>query len=341
MEYRKLGTSGIRVSPICLGTMMFGDRTERAVAQRIVASARDAGVNFIDTADSYAAGASEVMTSSLIASDRDWWILATKAGNPMGPGPNDWGQSRRWLMRGLDLSLQRLKVDWVDIFYLHWDDQLTPLEELVTAMGDIVRSGKARYWGISNYRAWKITAMVYIARALNVPPPVVCQPYYNAMNRMAEAELLPSCQHHGLAVVPYSPLARGVLTGKYAPGGLPSQDTRAGRGDKRMLETEFRKESLVAAQHFRERAQARGMSAAQFAMNWVLNNALVTSVIAGPRTLEQWEDYLGAIQYGFSAEDEAFVDALVPPGHPSTPGYNDPKVPMKGRLPRNLDLSVT
>ena len=313
---------------------MFGDRTDRAVADRIVRSARDAGVNFIDTADSYAAGESEIITGSVIGNDRDWWILATKAGNPMGPGPNDWGQSRRWLMRGLDLSLQRLKLDWVDIFYLHWDDNVTPLEELVASVGEIVRSGKARYWGISNYRAWKITAMVHIARALNVPPPIVCQPYYHAMNRVAEAELLPSCQHHGLGVVPYSPLARGVLSGKYVPGEALPSDSRAGRSDKRMLETEFRKESLVAAQRIRERAEARGMSTVQFAVNWVLNNALVASVITGPRTLEQWENYAGALQHAFTPDDEAFVDSLVAPGHPSTPGYNDPKVPVRGRLSR-------
>jgi aryl-alcohol dehydrogenase (NADP+) len=331
MEYRKLGNSGLKVSPICLGVMLFGDRTDAAEAGRIVDAARAAGVNFIDTADAYAKGESERLTGKLLAADRDQWVVATKVANPMGKGPNDRGLSRAWMLRAIDGSLTRLGMDHVDVYYLHKDDSETPLEETVVAMGDIIRAGKVRYFGLSNFRGWRIARVAELCARLNLPAPVVCQPYYNAMNRMPETEVLPACQHYGMGVVPYSPLARGVLTGKYAPGAAPAADSRAGRKDKRMMETEFREESIIMAQKFKAHAAQRGMSAGQFALNWVLNNRLVTSVLAGPRTLEQWTEYLGALEHGFTAEDEALVDSMVKSGHPSTPGFNDPSYPINGR----------
>ena len=160
------------------------------------------------------------------------------------------------------------------------------------------------------------------------------QPYYNAMNRMPEIEHLPACGFYGLGVVPYSPLARGVLTGKYKPDAPPPEGTRAGRGDTRILQTEWRPESLALAQEVKHHAEARGITAGQFAVNWVLNNRLVTAVIAGPRTEAQWDEYLGALGYAFTAEDEGLIDRLVVSGHPSTPGYNDPAYPLEGRAPR-------
>jgi aryl-alcohol dehydrogenase (NADP+) len=249
----------------------------------------------------------------------------------MGKGPNDRGLSRAWMLRAIDGSLTRLGMDHVDVYYLHKDDAETPLEETVVAMGDIIRAGKVRYFGLSNFRGWRIARVAELCARLNLPAPVVCQPYYNAMNRMPETEVLPACQNYGMGVVPYSPLARGVLTGKYAPGAAPAADSRAGRKDKRMMETEFREESMVMAQKFKAHAAQRGMSAGQFALNWVLNNRLVTSVLAGPRTLEQWTEYLGALEHGFTAEDEALVDSMVKSGHPSTPGFNDPSYPITGR----------
>jgi aryl-alcohol dehydrogenase-like predicted oxidoreductase len=162
----------------------------------------------------------------------------------------------------------------------------------------------------------------------------VCQPYYNAMNRLPENEILPACQHYGIGVVPYSPLARGVLTGKYAKGAPPPEGTRAARNDKRIMETEFREESLGIAQKLKAHAEKKGITATDFAVNWVLANPIVSSVIGGPRTLEQWQGYLGAIGKPFDAEDEAMVDSLVKIGHPSTPGYNDPAYPITGRPAR-------
>jgi len=334
MEYRRLGRSGLKVSALCLGAMMFGDRTDEAEAGRIVASAREAGVNFVDTADAYAKGESERILGRLIAADRERWIVATKVGNTGAPPPNDADLSRRHVMRAIDASLGRLGMDHVDLYYLHLEDAGTPLEETVATMGDLVRAGKVRYWGVSNFRAWRIAEIALLADRMGAPRPAVCQPYYNAVNRMPEVEVLPACEHFGLGVVPYSPLARGVLTGKYRPGEAPPAETRAGRGDKRMMQTEFRAESIEIAQKIKAHAGRRGMSAADFAFNWVLNSGAVASVLAGPRTMEQWLAYLGALERGFTAEDEALIDALVPPGHPSTPGYTDPRYPVTGRRPR-------
>ena len=334
MEYRNLGKSGLMVSPICLGTMNFGDRTDAAEAGRIVASAREAGVNFIDTADAYVKGESERLTGKLIAPDRHRWVLATKVANPMGDDPNRRGTGRKWVMTAIDESLARLGTDYVDIYYLHRDIEETPMEETVSAMGDLIRAGKIRYFGVSNFRGWRIAELVHTCRALGIPRPVASQPYYNAMNRQPENDVLPACAHHGIGVVPYSPLARGVLTGKYVPGAKPEAGTRAGSNDKRILETEFREESLAIAQKIKAHAAKKNMSPGHLAFNWVLANPIVTSVIAGPRTLDQWSDYLAALGKKYEADDERLFDSLVRPGHPSTPGYNDPAYPLRGRPAR-------
>ncbi len=334
MEYRYLGRSGLRVSPLCLGTMMFGDRTDMKEAERIVGSARDNGVNYIDTADQYAKGESERIVGKLLAGDRDKWVLATKVGNPMGEGPNEAGLSRKWIMQACEASLKRLASDYIDIYYLHLDYPDIPLEEIVAAMGDLIRSGKIRYFGVSNFRAWRLCEILHLCRGMNIPKPVVCQPYYNALNRQPEVEILPACHFYGIGVTPYSPIARGVLTGKYKPGEVPPSDSRAGRKDKRMMETEFREESLVIAQKFKAHAGKKGLTSGQLAFAWVLSNRIIDSVIGGPRSLEQWTEYYGGLQYILDREDEEFVDSLVHPGHPSTPGYNDPRYPPAGRIPR-------
>jgi aryl-alcohol dehydrogenase-like predicted oxidoreductase len=334
MEYRKLGASGLKVSPLCLGTMMFGGPTDEPTSARIVDAARDRGINFIDTADQYVDGLSEEVVGRAIRASRSHWVLATKAANPMGPGPNDRGLSRAHVMQACDASLARLGTDVIDIYYLHKEDHDTPLGETVRAIADLLRQGKIRYFGISNYRSWRLAEICRVADELGIDRPIVSQPYYNAMNRMPEVEHLPACGHFGLGVVPYSPLARGILTGKYKPDAAPPEGTRAGRADKRMMQTEWRPESLAIAQQIKEHAEARGATPIQFAVGWVLNNRLVTASIAGPRTEEQWEAYAAALDYRFTVEDEALVDRLVPPGHPSTPGYTDPAYPLEGRLPR-------
>jgi aryl-alcohol dehydrogenase (NADP+) len=334
LEYRSLGRSGLRVSPVCLGTMMFGDQTDAATSRRIIDKAASEGVNFIDTADVYAKQQSEVIVGEAIRARRDFWILATKVGQPRGEDPNDRGASRRHILRSIEGSLKRLGTDYVDVYYIHREDHETPIAETVRTLGDLVRAGKIRHWGLSNHRAWKLAEFSRLADQLGVDRPIVSQPLYNLANRQIEFEHLDAADHYGLGVVPYSPLARGVLTGKYEPGVAPPKETRAGRNDPRIMQTEWRPESLDLAQRVKDHAASRGISPGQFAFAWVLNNRLVPSAIAGPRTEEQWNDYLPAVAYAFTAEDEAFVNALVPSGHSSTPGYSDPAYPSTGRRPR-------
>ena len=331
MQYRPLGKSPLQVSALCLGTMMFGDQTDLAEARNIAAHAREHGVNFIDTADVYSLGKSEAMVGELLQGARHDWILATKVGNKMSPRPNESHYARSWMLRECDASLQRLGTDHIDLYYLHRDYNGMDLEEPLRALDALLRAGKIRYWGVSNFRGWRIAEVVHLARSLNMPGPVVCQPYYNLLNRQPEVEVLAACAHHGIGVVPYSPIARGVLAGKYAPGSPPAQGTRAGRGDKRILETEFRDESLRIAQTLKAHCERKGVALAHFATAWVLANPAVSAVIAGPRTLAQWQDYFGALDCVIDAQDEALVDSLVTPGHASTPGYNDPAYPLNGR----------
>src|ERR1700759_4028566 len=334
MQYRQLGRSGLKVSPICLGTMMFGGPTDEATSARIIAKAREAGVNFIDSADAYNKGNSEQVVGRAISNNRPNWILATKLANPVGRDPNPGGLSGRWVLQACDESLKRLGTDTIDVYYLHKEDHATPLEETVRAMAELIRAGKVRYFGVSNYRAWRVAEICNICDRLGIDRPVASQPYYNAMNRMCEVEHFPACGYYGLGIVAYSPLARGVLTGKYAPDAAPDKAPRAGRNDSRMMQTEWRPESLQLAQEIKAHAEKKGISAGQFAVSWVLNSAFVSSIVAGPRTEEQWDGYIRALDYRFTAEDEALVARLVVAGHPSTPGYNGPAYPIEGRRAR-------
>lgn len=335
MDYRSLGDTGLKVSPICLGTMTFGGPTDEAAAARMVGMARDAGVNFIDTADAYNGGASEQVTGRLVAADRDRWVLATKVANPMGDDPHRRGLSRKWLLRAIEESLARLGTDYVDIYYLHKEDPDTPLEETVATMADLIRLGKVRYFGVSNYRAWRIAEIVNLCAEAGIAAPAASQPYYHALYRTAEVEVLPACDYYGIGVASYSPLARGVLSGKYRPGADPEAGSRAARKDQRLLETEFREATIGLAEKVRRRAESRGMTAGQFALAWVLNNELVTAAVAGPRTPEQWAENIAALDHRLDAEDEAFVDSLVAPGHAAGLGFTDPSYPIEGRVPRD------
>jgi aryl-alcohol dehydrogenase-like predicted oxidoreductase len=334
MKYNNLGKSNLKVSALCLGTMMFGDQTDKKEAADIVAFGGEMGINFIDTADVYKLGASESMVGELLKGQRHQWVLASKLGNKMSERVNEAHYSRSWMEHELSASLKRLQTDYLDIYYLHRDYDGMDLEETLRTLDSMQRAGKIRYWGVSNFRGWRIAEMVRLAAQIGMPGPVVCQPYYNLLNRQPEVEILPACRHYGIGVASYSPIARGVLTGKYRPGDTPPGDTRAGRADKRIMETEFRAESLVIAQQLQEHAKTRGVTLAQFATAWVLANRIVSSVIAGPRTLQQWKDYFPAIEYALTPEDEALVASLVPEGHASTPGYNDPAYPLIGRSTR-------
>jgi aryl-alcohol dehydrogenase (NADP+) len=333
---RPLGRSGLQVSEICLGTMNFGGPTEEAEALRIIDHAFDHGINFIDTADVYTDGRSEEIVGRGVRPHRHRWILATKVANPYRgtEEPMTGGLSRRWILSALDRSLHRLAVDHVDIYYTHRVDPLVPWEDVVGTFGDLFRAGKIRAWGLSNVRAWHIAEIVHLCRLQHVPQPVVLQPYYNLMNRQPEVEVLPAARHYGLGVAPYSPIARGILTGKYQPNVLPEAGTRAARKDRRILETEWRTESMEIAQALKAHAEARGASPVDFAVAWLLNNRAISSVIAGPRTLAQWQGYFSYPRYRWTGEDEALVDRYVKAGHPSTPGYTDPQYPIEGRFPK-------
>ena len=331
MDYRYLGESALKVSPLCLGAMMFGGATDEPTSARIIDKARDQGVNFIDTADAYNGGASEEVVGRAIKANRHHWVLATKFGQPMGKGPNEGGQSRKWIVQDVENSLRKLGTDHIDLLYFHKADVGAPFEEGLRAIRDLMAQGKLLSYGVSNFKGWRIAEICRAADAIGMDRPVASQPLYNMVDRLSEVEQFPAAGHYGLGVVPYSPLARGILSGKYEKGAPPPEDSRVARGDVRMQQTEWRPESVDIAQAVAAHAASRGMSTVTFALAWVLKNRFVSSAIAGPRTEAQWDGYLAALEAQLGPEDEAFVDSLVPAGHASTPGYTDPAYPIEGR----------
>jgi aryl-alcohol dehydrogenase-like predicted oxidoreductase len=335
MKYRQLGRSGLKVSELCLGTMLFGSFADETTSRNIIARAASQGVNFIDTAEGYVNGRSEEIIGQALAEKRDDWVLATK----VGPRREETdtirqGLSRKGIFQQVERSLKRLRTDYIDIYYLHREDPATPIAESLNALADLVRQGKIRYYGVSNHQSWKIAQFSHLADQLGIDRPVASQLCYNAVDRRPEKEHFHITDFYGQGVVAYSTLARGVLTGKYAPGAEPPSDTRAGRKDKKMFQTEWRPESLRIAQKVREYAERKGTTATELAFAWALNNDSVTSVIAGPRTEEQWEIYVRALDYTVTAEDEALIDSLVVPGSASTNGYADPADVKPKRTPR-------
>jgi aryl-alcohol dehydrogenase-like predicted oxidoreductase len=329
LQRKRLGATGPEVSRLCLGTMMFGDRTDEAEATDMVARYLEAGGNFVDTADTYSGGASERITGRALEGRRDDVVLATKVGNPVKDVAGSGGLSARWIGEALKHSLDRLRTDVIDLYWLHLDDEGTPLEETVGALGRALADGKIRAWGFSNYHGWRIAELVRVADSLGVARPLAGQPYYHALYRLVEIDYLPACGHFGIGVVPYSPLARGVLTGKYADG-IP-EASRAARGDKRIAETEMRPELLDAARAFARHAATRGIAPADLALGWVLANRLVSSVLIGPRTMDQLDAYLAGAPTVTGPEDEAAIDAICPPG--SVIGqWSDPRYPFRGRV---------
>lgn len=331
MSYHYLGKSGLKVSRLALGTMIFGGVVDEAAAHGLIRQAKEDGVNFLDTADVYQKGRSEEIVGRAIQHDRNDWVVATKFAGAFGSGPNQGGISRRWILETVHASLRRLGTDYIDLLYFHRAIFDAPLEESVRAIGDLIQAGKVRYYGVSNFRGWRIARIHHLARENGIDTPIASQPLYNLVNRAAEAEQLPAALEYGLGVVPYSPLARGVLTGKYRVDAPPEPGSRAERKDKRILEVEWRRESLEIVAKLERYVRDRGTTIPELAIAWVLNNRAVNSVIAGPRTPEQWQTYVKATQYAFTPEDEAFIDSLVAPGHASTHGFTDPSHPIEGR----------
>jgi aryl-alcohol dehydrogenase-like predicted oxidoreductase len=331
MRYHTLGSAGVQVSELCLGAMMFGGATPEDESIHIIHRAIDDGINFIDTANIYAKGESERIVGKAIRDRRDRVVLATKVRVAVGDRPNDSGSSRYHILREADNSLRRLGLDHIDLYYLHQYDYSTRLEESLRAVDDLVRHGKVRYIGCSNFYAYQVCEGLWAADRRYLEPFACVQPLYNIVNRDPEVELLPMCRAHGVGVVAYSPLARGVLTGKYRPGEKPPEGSRAARGDTRIHQTELREESFGVALELAGLAQRKGVPLSQLAVAWVLANPIVTSAIIGPRTLEQYEDYLHSLECKITPEDEAFIDGLVPPGEHTGWGLTDPSYPVRGR----------
>ena len=331
MEYVNLGRAGVKVSPVCLGTMMFGGATNESDSIAIMHKAFDLGVNFVDTANIYNAGESEVVVGKAIADRREKVILATKGRQFMGQGPNESGASRVHLMHELEASLRRLNTDYIDVYYQHTPDDETPIEETLRTLDDMVRSGKVRYIACSNFRAWRLCEALWTSDKLNLNAFVCVQPLYNIVNRDIEVELLPLCQEHGVGVVPYSPLARGILTGKYKPGESYPEGSRASRNDPRMMQAEIRESSFEIAQQITGYCEKNGVVPSRFALAWCLANPIITSVIIGPRTMEQFEDNMGFLDVTVNDADEEFINNLVPPGEHSGKGFQDSAYPITGR----------
>jgi aryl-alcohol dehydrogenase-like predicted oxidoreductase len=329
LEKTKLGARGPEVSRICLGAMMFGDQTDEGEAAEMIARFGEAGGNFIDTADQYAGGASERIVGRAIAGQRDRWVVASKGGNPVQGVSGSGGLSAAWLRQAIDQTLDRLGMDKVDIYYLHLDDETTPLEETIGALGEMLAAGKIGGWAFSNFRAWKIAEMIRVADSLGVAQPIAAQPYYHALYRLVEIDYLPACAHFGIGVVPYSPLARGLLTGKYNEG--TPEGSRAARGDARMMQTEFRPEAIDAARKIAAHLATSGRPMPGFALSWVLANRIISGLIAGPKTMAQLEDYLTLYGTPYTAEDEDFMNGLVPSGSAAGYAYSDPRYPYRGR----------
>lgn len=333
MEAVQLGRSGLRVSPLALGTMTFGAEADAATSKQIADRAFDAGVFHWDTADMYGHGTSERIVGELLEGRRDQVVLATKGFATMGPGANDGGLSARHLIAACDASLERLQTDWIDLYYLHLPDRSVPLEETLRAMEDLVRSGRVRYVGCSNYRAWEVAQLHHTAAGRGWQPVTAVQPLYNIVNRDIEVELLPMAQAYGLGVVTYSPLARGVLTGKYTWGGEAPAESRLARSNPRFLKAEWREASVVAAAELVKVAEGAGMTPVELALRWAVANELVSSVLLGARTVEQLDGQLSCMEHGWTADLEAAVDAVVPPGSHTGRGWpDDAYYPVRGRV---------
>ena len=315
MNYRLFGHTGARVAPLCIGAMNFGAETDQATAEAIIDAALDAGVNMIDTANGYNGGASEEVVGRALARDgkRRRVFLATKAHFPVGPGPNDRGNSRLHLLQACDDSLRRLGTDHIDLYQMHRHDADTPIEETLATLTDLVRAGKVRYIGCSTHPAWRVMEALSASERGGFVRYSSEQPPYNLLDRRIENELVPLALTHGLAIIPWAPMAQGVLAGRYASADAPPSDSRAVvRGGIYAQRVTGRGVDIGRA--FAEIAAGIGISAAQLAILWVKDQPGVTAPIFGPRTLPQIQEILPVLEMTLDEATRAACDALVPPG---------------------------
>ena len=325
MHYRPLGRTGVQVSPLCLGAMMLGLRTGPEESHAIVDRGLEAGINFIDTANVYSYGRSEEIVGEALRRNgqRKRVVLATKVYGRMDPDdPNAGGLSRRHIVEQCHASLRRLQTDYIDLYQVHRPCPAIPIDETLRVLDDLVRAGKVRYIGTSTYAAWQLVESLWVAKELALNRFVSEQPPYNLLDRRIERELLPMAATYGFATLPWSPLAGGLLSGKYRRGVPPPADSRFGdietNPDRRR---HLNERSMDAVERLLPLAEAKGCSLGQLALAWCMAQPGVTSPIIGPRTLEQLEDHLGALEVALSEEDREQIDVIAPPGEMIAPFY--------------------
>jgi len=320
MEYVNFGSSGLKVSRLALGTMGFGSKTWRKWAldenesRPIILRALELGIRFFDTADMYSLGLSEEILGRALkdfAGSRENIVIATKAWSPMSGDPNDRGLSRKHLFNAIDKSLKRLGTDYLDVFQMHRWDPDTPLEETLTAMHDIVKSGKALYFGASTMAAWQFARLIYTADRLGVTRPVSMQPYYNMLYREEEREMIPLCREEGIAVIPYSPIARGFVTGERRRGDFG--DTVRAKTDDYMKKLYYTDPDFAVVEKITEVARKRGVPNVQIALAWVLQQPGITAPIIGVTKLEQLEPLVGALDVKLDSAELNVLSAAYQP----------------------------
>lgn len=322
MEYRVLSTTDLSVSRLCIGTLTFGLQADEAEALRIVDRCLDAGVNFIDTANVYNKGAAETMLAKVLAGRRQKVVLATKVGLKAGDGPDESGLSRDALHKALEASLRRLQTDYLDVYYLHLPDYTVPIEETLAAMDEAVRAGKVRYPAVSNFAAWQICEIHWLAEKNGFKPPCISQPMYNVLTRAIEDEYLAFCKRFNVAVVTYNPLGGGLLTGKQSKQRGPIPGTRFD-GNQIYLNRYWQDNYFAAVEELLGLARAAGKTPVELALQWLLAQPQVDSIILGVSSLKQLEENLKACQGG--ALDESLLaqcDAVWKRLRGITPKYN-------------------
>ncbi len=323
MNYRNFGRTGVKVCPLCLGCMMFGRKTDPEDSYRIIDRALDAGLNFLDTANVYGRGRSEEITGEALKRNgqRNRVFLATKVHGVMADDdPNMQGNSRRHIIEQCDASLKRLQTDWIDLYQIHRPQSNIPIDETLRALDDLIRAGKVRYIGTSTHAAWQVMESLWVAKELGLNRFVCEQPPYNLLDRRIERELLPMARTYSMAIIPWSPLAGGILTGKYAKGRPPPGGSRFDNPNKGK-NLRCNDAALDTAAAIKSMAEAKGVSSSQYALAWVMAQPGVTSPIIGPRTLEQLEDNLKALEVDITDEDRMGIDSVTTPGGSVSPYY--------------------
>jgi aryl-alcohol dehydrogenase-like predicted oxidoreductase len=295
VEYRTLAKTGLRISRLSFGTMTIGAQTDPVGAERMVDCCLEAGINFFDTANIYNRGAAEIILGKALKGRRDKVVLASKARGKMGDAPDDEGLSRAALNKAIDASLKRLGTDYLDLYYLHQPDYAVPIEETLDAMQELVRAGKVRFPAVSNYAAWQVCEILWICEKRGYQPYFVSQPMYNLLARGIEEEYLPFCRRLGVAVVPYNPLAGGLLTGKHSRGSGPNPGTRFD-GNKMYQDRYWHDDDFAAVEELRAIAGEAGRTLVELALQWLLAQPLVDSIILGASRVEQLEENLKAAE---------------------------------------------